>query len=194
MRKAALLFAAAVALLLPVAAQAKGASQATIEGPGLGKRLTIAGNGESAGNRLGDLGQYAGFFPAVFGQSPDPMRARPVGKDLGPRYRIVWDVPGPNGMSKIRQDVYPFAQPTALSFMKSGQTFWDGQKTHGGWYVGGPDLRRTLVAAGLPSSAPGGGGVDWNRWLLAALAISALATAVVVLTRRTRWLRPEPAG
>ena len=195
MRKAGLLLVAAVALVLPAAAQGKGASQASIEGPGLDKTLTISGNGETGGNALGDLAQQAGFFPAVFGQTPDTTRARRPAGELGPRYAIVWTMPGPNNeTSKLTQDVYPYAK-LPVTYMKPGQVFGDGQRTHGGWYAADSELRSTLVAVGLPKSAPSGGGAsDWSRWLVAAFAVGALAVAVALLTRRTRWLRPEPAG
>jgi hypothetical protein len=45
MRKALLLLVAVGAVALPASAFAKGASDASIEGPGLGKTLTISGNG-----------------------------------------------------------------------------------------------------------------------------------------------------
>jgi hypothetical protein len=194
MRKTMLLLVAAVALAAPGAAAAKGASKATIDGPGLGGTLTVGGNGESGGTPLGNLGQYSGFFPAVFGQSPDPTATkRPAGK-LGPRYRIVWTVPGPNGDSTIRQDVYPYAQPDPVTYMKPGQEFWDGQKTHGGWYVGDSMLRSSLTAAGVPPTTPDGRGADWSRWLVWALAAAAaLGAAALLARRRTHPLRPEPA-
>jgi hypothetical protein len=189
-----LLLAAAAALAVPAGAAAKGASQATIDGPGLDGAVTVGGNGESGGTPLGDLGQYSGFFPAVFGQSPDPtVTKRPAG-NLGPRYEIVWTVPGPNGDSTIRQDVYPYAQPEPVTYMKPGQKFWDGQSTHGGWYVGDSLLKDTLTAAGLPATAPtGSGGTDWTRWVAISFAGAALLVAFALVTRRTRWLRPEPA-
>jgi hypothetical protein len=37
--------------------------------------------------------------------------------------------------------------------MQPGQKLWD-QTTHGGWYRGTADLRRMLVRAGLPETAP----------------------------------------
>jgi hypothetical protein len=194
MRKALLLLAAVGAVALPASAYAKGASDASIEGPGLGKALTISGNGETSGDKLGNLGQSAGFFPAVFGQSPDPMTdQRPAGK-LGLRYRITWTVPGPNGDSKIRQDVYPYAQPQPLTYMKPGQVFWDGQHTRGGWYVGDSQLRAALVAVGVPrSAATGGGGFDWAKWTWIGAAGAALVLALAFALTRSRRLRPEPA-
>ena len=194
MKKAGLLLVAAAALLLPAAAQGKGASQASVEGPGLDKAIMISGNGESGGTALGDLAQEAGFFPAVFGQTPDTTRARRPAGDLGPKYTIVWTMPGPNNETfKLRQDVYPYAK-LPVTYMKPGQAFWDGQQTHGGWYSAGAELRSTLISVGLPERAESGGGIDWTRWIVAAIAVGMLGAAFLLLTRRTRWLRPEPAS
>ena len=42
---------------------------------------------------MGTLTEQTGIFPAVFGQTPDPMqKERPKG-DLGPKYTITWTVP-----------------------------------------------------------------------------------------------------
>jgi hypothetical protein len=193
MRKSVLLLVAVGAVALPAGAFAKGASEAAIQGPGLGKAVRISGNGETSGDKLGNLGQAAGFFPAVYGQSPDPMSdQRPPG-ELGARYRIVWTVPGPSGDSKIAQDAYPFAQPLPVTYMKPGQVFWDGQHTHGGWYVGDAQLRASLFAVGVPRSAPSGGGFDWARWTWIGLASAALVLALAFALTRSRRLRPEPA-
>ena len=191
MRTALLLLVAALAL--PASASAKGASAASITGPGLGKTLTVGGDGETTGNTLGNLGQSAGFFPAVFARTPDPMTdERPAGK-LGPRYRIVWTVPGPNGDSKITQYAYPYAQPQPVTFMKPGQSFWDGQHTRGGWYVGDSQLSASLFAVGVPRSTPSAGGFDWAKWTWLALAGAALVLAAAFALTRGRRLRPEPA-
>jgi len=193
MRKTLLLLVAVGAVALPASAFAKGASEASIQGPGLGKTVTISGNGETSGDKLGNLGQSAGFFPAVFGQTPDPMSdQRPAGK-LGPRYRIVWTVPGPNGESKISQDAYPYAEPQPVTYMKPGQLFWDGQHTRGGWYVGDSQLSASLFAVGVPRSAPSTGGFEWTRWTLIGVAGAALLLALAFAVTRARRLRPEPA-
>jgi hypothetical protein len=193
MRKALLLLVAAGAVTLPASAYAKGASEASIQGPGIGTTV-VTGNGETSGDTLGNLGQAAGFFPAVFSQSPDPMTdKRPSGK-LGPRYRIVWTVPGPSAASKITQDAYPYAQPQAVTYMKPGQTFWDGQHTRGGWYAGGSQLKASLFAVGVPRSAPSsGGGFDWTKWTWIGLAGAALVLVLAFAVTRARRLRPEPA-
>jgi hypothetical protein len=142
-------------LAFAAGAQAKGPSAARITGPAI-HTLTISGNGElGAGSRLGRLTEEAGFFPAVFGQTPDPMlRTRPQGS-LGPRYTLIWTVPGLEGVSRLRQSLYPYAKPLPLTYMKPGQTYWGNRHTYGGWFQAGRSLRQLLVSAGLPARPPG---------------------------------------
>ena len=183
------------ALALPAAAAAKGPSKAEVSGPGLGKPLVVTG-AEAPGTPLMNLAESAGFFPAVYGQSPDPMlRSRPKGK-LGPKYAVVYRLPGPNStVSTIRQDLYPYAKPFPVSYMKPGQPFWDqGQRTDGGWFVGDRRLKSTLVRAGLsvtPRSSSGGS-MPW--WLVGVgIGIAFLAVAAFLLWRRPRpFASPEP--
>ena len=141
-----------VALALPVLAAAKGPVGASISGPGLDRSLSVRGDGEGPGTALGTLAMASGFFPQMFGQTPDPTLTSRPGTSLGPRYRVVYAVPGPNGVeSRIVQLVYPYAKLGALSFMRPGQVFWDGETTHGGWFRAGASLKRMLVRAGLPT-------------------------------------------
>ena len=149
------LAAALVALLVPTLAAAKGPVSASISGPGLVRTLAVTGNGEGPGTALGTLAAASGFFPQMFGQSPDPTLASRPSARLGPRYTAVYVVPGPNDIeSRVVQYIYPYAKPVALTFMKPGQKFWDGQKAHGGWYRASARLKAVLVRAGLPASAP----------------------------------------
>jgi hypothetical protein len=148
-----LLATAAAALALPSVAGAKGPSAATISGPSLTSPLVIQGNGEGdSSTDLGLLVAEAGFFPQAFGQSPDPLlRSRPRG-ELGPRYTVTYTVPGPSTDTLV-QNLYPYAADGPASYMRPGQRFWD-QATHGGWYRGTAELRKMLVRAGLPATAP----------------------------------------
>ena len=150
-----LVAATLLALLLPVVAAAKGPASAMITGPGLGRALAVQGDGELPGTALGTLTTASGFFPQVFGQTPDPtLRQRPAGT-LGPRYVATYLVPGPNGSaSRLVQHLYPYAKPVALSYTKPGQYVWEGQLTHGGWFRATPALKRTLMRLGLPARAP----------------------------------------
>ena len=194
------LLVVAVALALPAAAAAKGASQATIDGPGLAAPIVLksdTGGDPSMSSKLGRLAEATGFFPAVFGQSPNPMlRKQPKGK-LGPRYTVTYVMPGPNNeSSRIRQTLYPYAKPYPLSYTKPDQRFWDGQRTYGGWYQAVGALKSTLVDAGLPATPPSSGGGDgdgWLRWvavtITAAAGLALLAALSLVALRR----RPRPA-
>jgi hypothetical protein len=147
--------AALVALVLPALAVAKGPASASISGPGLDRSLAVRGDGETPGNPLGTLAMAGGFFAQMFGQTPDPtLKLRPAGK-LGPRYTVVYVVPGPNNIqSRVVQYVYPYAKPVPVTYLKPGQAFWGTKKAHGGWFRAAPALKRTLVRMGLPATAP----------------------------------------
>jgi hypothetical protein len=148
-----LLFLLAVAALaLPAAALAKGPSEASITGPGLSKAIVIAG-AEAEGTPIMDLADATGFFPAAFGQEPDPMTsARPKG-NLGPKYTIDYVVPaGTTTPDRLHQDLYPYAKTGAWTYMPAGQPIFD-MTTHGGWFHDAR-LKGILVAHGLPKSPP----------------------------------------
>jgi hypothetical protein len=147
--------AAFVALLLPALAAAKGPVSASISGPGLDRSLAVRGDGETPGNPLGTLTMAGGFFAQMFGQTPDPtLKVRPAGT-LGPRYTVVYVVPGPNSIqSRVVQYVYPYAKPVPVTYLKPGQVFWNNRKAHGGWFRAAPALKRTLVRMGLPATTP----------------------------------------
>jgi hypothetical protein len=187
------------ALVAASTALGKGATQATISGPGLkgGGIVLKSDNGgdPSSGSRLGQLAEASGFFPAVFDQAPDPMlRDRPKGT-LGPKYTAVYVMPGPDGStSTIRQDLYPYAKPYALSYTKPGQRFWDrGQGTHGGWFMTTSAVRTVLELPSQPPLGAPGGGSGWLRWVAIVITLAAglalLAVASLVALRR----RPGPA-
>ena len=194
--KPVLLLLAALALGAPAAALAKGPSAASIDGPGTGGGIDVTGN-LAPGSPLLELSERAGFFSAAFRQTPDPMReSRPRG-DLGPKYEITYTVPGPEGETFVlRQDVYPYATPSPVTYMEPGQKVYR-IKTRGGWFVAGAGLKETLVSVGLPRIAPSGSssgdGSFLSKGLLGTLAAAAvLAAAGVFLVRRRA--RPVPAA
>ncbi len=193
MKRLALVLVAA-AVFAP-AAIAKGPSRASITGPGLGKPLSFTGNGESGGTALGYLTEYTGFFPAVFGQSPDPtLGGRPDGK-LGPRFTIRFVVPAGYGKRfRLTQDVYPYAQGGAVTHMAAGQRIFGVERTRGGWYRGGPALKGVLVRAGLPRTVPSSSGSNTAVKLGVGAPVAALIVAGVALvaTRRMPRRRSEP--
>ena len=183
-----LLFVLFTAALVVPAAFAKGPSEASISGPGLDKTITLAGMGDSS-----DLTQDAGFFPAVFGQSPDPMLpGKPAGK-LGPKFTIRYIVPGGNSTSfRLTQELYPYATGGALTYMKPGQAIF-GATTNGGWYRGGDALERTLAKVGLPVTAPRADNSGWGpfpTWLVVVAGVLVLVAASALAVRRLRVAAP----
>jgi hypothetical protein len=178
----------AAALVLPAAAFAKGPSEAVVTGPGIDddNGIVISGLGDGSG-----LTQAAGFFQATFGQSPDPMLDSAPGGTLGPKYRIRYTVPGPSGQDDtIVQDVYPYADPSPVTYTPPGQTFFGSERTRGGWFVSTLGLRNILVHAGLPPESPvgdtGGGGRTVWPWIVGALALLA-ALGCAAWFARARW-------
>ena len=149
--KRLLVLAALAALALPTVALAKGPDEAKITGPGLAKAIVISGP-EEDGSPMMAFAEAAGFFPAAFGQQPNPMLpGRPKG-DLGPKYTIDYNVPGGEGTNfSISQDLYPYATPYAVTYTKPGQEIFD-MTTRGGWWTDA-SLKDQLVALGLPQTA-----------------------------------------
>ena len=185
----------AAVLVLPGVALAKGPSSATIEGPGLGRAIVIEGAGEpGADTPLGRIADMTGLYPGAFGQSPDPMlRSRPTA-ELGPVYAITYALPGPDGVSRIRQDVYPYAPEFPVSYMRPGQKLW-GSVTRGGWYVASSGLKDALIDVGLPDSAPGrGGGSAFDPGVLAAVAAGGVLLVLLLLAAVRSRRRPRPAA
>jgi hypothetical protein len=177
------LAAAVAALVIPALASAKEPSQASISGPGFSKSILPTSGNEWGETPLALLTDLSGFFPSAVGQSPDPMlHHKPTA--LGPRYTIVWTVPGPPGPAthRVRQDLYPYARGGAVTYTKPGQPIFEGT-TQGGWYRS-PELKNTLVAMGLPKVAPSSsGGVD------AALIAGLAAGAAVLAAGALFWWR-----
>jgi hypothetical protein len=192
MMKRLLVLAALAALVLPTAALAKGPDEAKITGPGLAKAIVISGP-EEEGSPMMAFAEAAGFFPAAFGQQPNPMEpSRPKG-DLGPRYTIEYNVPGGDGESwTLKQDLYPYAQPSAVTYMKPGQTIFD-MTTIGGWWSNAT-LKDQLVALGLPksaataksSNASSAGFFSTGRLGLLVVVLLGIGGATLVMRRRLR--------
>jgi hypothetical protein len=133
---------------------------------------------------MGRLTMEGGFFPEVFGASPDPRLSKQPA-NLGPRYRVDYRV---SSADTLHQDLYPYAAGGAVTYMPPGQRFLAGQQTKGGWIrapelaPGQETLRAALIRAGLPRTAPAGGSSSaWRTvsWITAGAAAAALAAAAL---------------
>jgi len=149
---------AALLLLVPTAAQAKGATSATIDGGGPGGMpggpITVRGDGEpGSGTDLGMLADGAGVFAVMFEDGGGGLKAAPTDR-LGPRYTIAWTFADDSGNDrKVRQHVYPYAAGGPVTFMPAGQPVFDTTTT-GGWYQGFDGFRQQLIDLGLPNRNP----------------------------------------
>lgn len=149
---------AALLLLVPTAAHAKGVSAATISGGGPGGLpdgpITLRGNGEpGSGTDLGMLAEGAGVFAVMFNDGSEALPAAPTDR-LGPRYTITWTMADDLGKGReIRQHIYPYAAGGPVTFMSAGQPVFDTETT-GGWYQGFDGLRAQLIELGLPNRDP----------------------------------------
>jgi hypothetical protein len=179
---------AAAALLSPVAALAKGPSEATLTGPGI-KATKITG-GENEGSPIMNVAQAAGLFPAVFGQEPNVMLpGRPKG-DLGPKYALDYKVPAGEGVTfEIHQDVYPYASPYAVTYTPPGQAIFD-TTTRGGWFTDSTLKERLDVPATAPAvSATSSSGFSAG-FLGPVVALLLLCAAAMLVWRK----RPRPSA
>src|SRR5215469_6048570 len=161
---AAMSIAAAITLASP--ALAKGPSQARITGPGLAHAIVVSGNGEPGQRgRLGTLAVQTGLFIVLFGanagvlpQTPQQLRTPPPEASLGPRYRIIYTVPGVTPrpgeqFGRIRQDLYPRAAGGPVVFTPPGQHGFGGPLPVTGWLRASPRLLRTLGQLGISPPA-----------------------------------------
>jgi hypothetical protein len=151
---------AALLLAIPTAAQAKGATSATISGGGPGGLpggpITLKGNGEPGSSTdLGMLAQGSGLYTVVFDSGTNAILPAAPTDRLGPRYTITWTFPDPEGGKdrKVIQHVYPYAAGGPVTFMPPGQPVLD-MTTSGGWYQGFDGFRTQLIELGLPNHKP----------------------------------------
>ena len=193
MRRLILLLALAV-LALPSLALAKGPSAATMEGPGGGGGITFSGD-EGSGP-LGNLTQQSGWFAAVFEQEPNPMlAARPKG-DLGPKYTVV------HRARPQQRHVHDHPERVPVRALRAGDVSGPGTADlrHGDsrrLVPGRPDLKETLVAAGLPETAAAGSSDDTSfpttTVSLLAFALLLAGATALLLRRRAARSRLTPA-
>jgi hypothetical protein len=158
-RTALAMFALALLLaVVPTAAQAKGASAATISGGGSGGLpggpISMKGDGEpGSGSNLSTLADNAGMWALLFEDgAPGALQAAPVpAAQRGPRYTITWTFPNGAGTEdKVRQFVWPYAAGGPVTYLAPGQKVLD-TRTEGGWYKASDVLRTSLVELGLPN-------------------------------------------
>jgi hypothetical protein len=168
-RRAALVMLALALLLavVPTAAQAKGASAATISGGGSGGLpggpITMKGDGEpGSGSDLSTLAEDAGMWAVLFegGQAGRLETAPTPAAQRGPRYTITWTFPNGAGTEdKVRQFAWPYAAGGPVTYLAPGQKVLD-TTTEGGWYKASDVLRTSLIELGLPNrpalTAPAG--------------------------------------
>jgi hypothetical protein len=146
-------------LAIPNGALAKGATSATIQGPGLSRPITVRGEGEpGTDGQLAELSSRAGLFAAMFGSGADQgelLDGRPAG-NLGPRYTVRYTVPvDDNASVQVVQDLYPYALGGAVTWTSPGQPLWSDQKVVGGWFRAPATLQPMLVSLGLPRPPAG---------------------------------------
>ena len=203
--------AATIALATP--ALAKGPSQARITGPGLAHAVLVSGTGEPGQpGKLGTLAQQTRLFFAMFGwlaTVPPQLRVPPPKASVGPRYTIIYTVPGVTPQpgeqfGQIRQDLFPRAAGGPLVYTPPSQHGFGGSLPFTGWVRASPRLPRTLARLGIspplrtqaaqtrlpPATHPvaaqrtGPRALPWLIASAAAIAAAALAGTVLLLRHR----------
>ena len=216
----------AAAITLAAPALAKGPTLARITGPGVAHAIVISGNGEPGQqSRLGTLAMQTRLFFVLFGSNASvpawtpPQVRTPPRASLGPRYTIIYTVPGGitshpgEQFGQVRQDLYPRAAGGPLVYTPPGQH--DGPFPVAGWIRASRGLPRTLARLGVPpppgrqaalhpATHPVAGQRAGSRtlpWLIAsaaAIAAAAVVGAVLLLRRRkpatTHDSQPRTSG
>ena len=216
----------AAAMTLATPAFAKGPSQASITGPGLGRAVVVSGNGEPGEQgRLASLAEQTGLFTVMFGagasiSGPAPARLHtpPPKASLGPRYTLVYTVPGVTPrpgqqFGRVRQDLYPGAArrpahlhaagPARLRGAPDGHRMAPGQAAadpHAGPArrlrrpPGAQAAQQTRRPAAAHPAAAHQAGARTPGWIIAPAAVivaAALAGAAFWLRRRKPAAAPD---
>jgi hypothetical protein len=161
---------AAIAVTAAVAtpALAKGATRASITGPGLARPVTVSAQGEALpgqADTLSSLAGQTGLFTVLFGLGtstpgqPSALRTPPAAASLGPKYTVSYTVPGVTSGpgqadGQIRQDLYPRAAGGPVIYTLPGQQGFGQPLPAAGWLRGTPQLSATLARLGVPAGAP----------------------------------------
>jgi hypothetical protein len=159
--------ALAVTAAVATPALAKGATRASITGPGLARPVTVSAQGEALpglGDTLSSLAEQTGLFTVLFGpgsgtpDEPSPLRTPPAAASLGPKYTVTYTVPGVTPESgqadgQIRQYLYPRAAGGPVIYTLPGQQGFGQPLQATGWLRGSPQLTATLTRLGVPASA-----------------------------------------
>ncbi|TVZ02326.1 hypothetical protein EAS64_26305 [Trebonia kvetii] len=159
--------AIAVTAAVATPALAKGATQASITGPGLARPVTISAQGEALpgeADTLSSLAGQTGLFVLLFGPGngtpggPFALRTPPAAASLGPKYTVTYTVPGVTpgpgqADGQIRQDLYPRAAGGPVVYTLPGQQGFGQPLQATGWLRGTTQLTATLTRLGVPAGA-----------------------------------------
>jgi hypothetical protein len=215
----AMLTLALLLAVVPTAAQAKGASAATISGGGPGGLpggpISMKGDGEpGSGSDLSSLAEHAGMWALLFEDgAPGAVASAPTpAAQRGPRYTITWTFPNGAGTEDlVRQFVWPYAAGGPVTYLAPGQKVLD-TKTEGGWYKASDVLRTSLIGLGLPdrpavtavapapaspapaapAPAPAPAPALWPKVAAGVGVLLAVGVALVVVLRRRAAPGPAP--
>jgi hypothetical protein len=206
---------AVATISLATPALAKGPSQASIIGPGLAHAIVLSGGGEPGQQEtLAVLAGQTGLYLALFGpdvglpEAPTPLRTGPPEASLGPRYTVIYTVPGVSPQSneqfgRIRQDLYPGAAGGPVIYTPPGQDGFGQPLQVTGWLRASPQLTRTLAQLGVrmrpaaprtrpPAAHPAAAQQTGSRtlaWLIAA-AVGVAAAAIGGMALRRHHRKP----
>jgi hypothetical protein len=148
--KSRILFAALLAAglaFIPSAAHAKGATEASVKGPGLATAIRLDMT-DGPGPSVHTLAESSGLYETMYAETPN---LTPPTADLGPRYEATYTVLAD---SVVRQHLYPFARGGAAAYVPPGQPLEGGQSTRGGWFRGPQTegLKPLLISLGMPAT------------------------------------------
>jgi hypothetical protein len=190
------------------AASAKiGFDQLTVAGPGLVAPVQLRADRDHVLDVMLVV-EHSGFYRQLACQRCASRMTVPWPEDLGPRYVLTYSMPssfGPNEEVRTRdlivQYVYPYAEPSPVTFMPSHQDTPGGVSSVGGWFVADQALTRELEVFGAQAPSnddvspaqedPEAGAqlVTVSRLLVVGIVL-VIVMSLVVSRRRRRELSP----